>query len=325
MLRFGIVGTNVISAWFTAACRRSGGRAVAAAVCSRDLTRAEAFGREQGVPAAYDDLAAMANAVDAVYIASPIGAHHGQALTAIATGRHVLVEKTMGATASEAREVLDAATRAGVVAMEAVRNVHAPAHRLVRDALPWLGAVRSVRFEKLQYSSRYDAVRAGALPPAFDPGLGNSALADIGVYVLQPALDLFGAPGRTSGTSVVLPHGFEAGGTMLLGYQGMVAQVTWSKIVAGVTPSTIHGEDASLTLDDLAEPSRIVLHPRGGAPEVLLDTPPVAPADTLDHELADFCDQVDADTTDPRWSRLTVTSRELMDAHLASLRQPQAG
>lgn len=70
MLRFGIVGTNFISEWFTAACRATG-RAEAAAVYSRDLGRGQAFADAQGIGSAFDDLDALIDAVDAVYIASP--------------------------------------------------------------------------------------------------------------------------------------------------------------------------------------------------------------------------------------------------------------
>lgn len=315
MLRFGIVGTNFISEWFVAACRATGGRAEVTAVCSRDRLRAREFADAHGITESHDDLAAMAGEVDAVYVASPIAAHHAQALAAIDAGRHVLVEKTMGASASEVTDILDAAARAGVVAMEAVRNVHTPAHRLIRDSFPRLGTLRHVRFEKRQYSSRYDRVRAGGTANAFDPSLGNSALADIGVYCLQPALDLFGEPTRTTGASVRLTNGFEASGTMLLEHPGMVIEVGWSKITAGVVPSVIEGEDGSLLIDDLAEPSRITLHLRGGAEHVLLDEPTRAP-DTMVHEVLSFVDQVDAGAADPRWSALSLTSRRLMDEHL---------
>ena len=315
MLRFGLIGTNVISEWFVHACRRTGGRAAASAVFSRDLGRARDFSAGHGVPAAFDDLGAMFAAVDAVYVASPVAAHHGQALAAIAAGRHVLVEKTMGATASEVKEVLAAAQARGVVAMEAVRSLHTPNHRLVADALGSLGTVRQARLEKLQYSSRYDRVRAGESLNAFDPSLGNSALADIGVYCLQPALDWFGEPRSASGASVVLANGFEGAGSMQLAYDGLVVDLAWSKITAGVNPSVVLGEDGALTIDDIAEPSRIELRRRGGGVEVLLDEATSAP-DTMHHEVLAFADQVDAGVTDPRWSRLSVAGRTLMDDHL---------
>lgn len=317
MLRFGVVGTNFISEWFADACRGTAGRAEAVAVCSRDLARATEFAEKVGAAEAFDDLGEMLGVVDAVYIASPIAAHHPQAIQSVEAGRHVLVEKTMGASAAEVADILAAAERTGVVAMEAVRNVHTPTHELVRETLPRLGTLRYARLEKLQYSSRYDRFRAGEAVNAFDPGLGNSALADIGVYCLQPALDLFGTPPRSSGASVWLANGFEGGGSLQLDYGTLVVDVVYSKIAAGLGPSVIHGEDGSLTVNDPAETSSVTLALRGEEPEHLLDGPTLHPAETMTYEVLDFLDQVDAGETDARWSTLSLDGRRLMDEHLA--------
>ncbi len=317
MVRFGIVGTNFISEWFAQACRDTNGRAEAVAVCSRDRARASAFAQRIGAADGFDDLDRMADVVDAVYVASPVSAHHGQAVQAIGAGRHVLVEKTMGASAAEVSDILAQATQQGVVAMEAVRNVHTPTHRLIGDALARVGEVRHVRFEKLQYSSRYDRFRAGEVLNAFDPSLGNSALADIGVYCLQPALDLLGAPARTCGASVWLNNGFEAGGSLQLDYGRAVADVVYSKVAAGSSPSVINGEDGWITLNDPAETSRVTFTGRDGRSEVLLDAGAIEPGPTMVHEVCDFVDQVEAGETDVRWSDLSLLARRLMDEHLA--------
>lgn len=318
-LRFGIVGTNVISDWFVQACGRTDGRARAAAVLSRSRVTGDAFAARHGVGSVFTDLDAMAAEVDAVYIASPNALHHPQAMRAIAAGRHVLVEKVMGTSAAEVAAIFDAAERQGVVAMEATRHLHAPAHQLIREALPRLGVVRQVFFAKCQYSSRYDKFRAGEIANAFDPALGNSALADIGVYVLEPAIDLFGTPTTATGASAVLPNGFEGAGSMTLGYGDLVVDLTWSKITAGVAPSVVLGEDGALVIDDLAEPSLIEHRPRGGRPITLFESPGAVPAGNLHYEIVAFADQVDAGATDPRWSGVTLQSRMLMDAHLARL------
>ena len=317
MLRFGIIGTNFISEWFAAACRDTGGRAEPVAVYSRDLGRGRAFADANGIGAAHDDLDALIEAVDAVYVASPNAAHHPQAMRAIEAGRHVLVEKVIGVSSAQVEEIFAAARAQGVVAMEAVRNVHTPAHALVRATLPRLGAVRHARFEKLQYSSRYDRFRAGEQLNAFDPSLHNSALADIGVYCLQPALDMFGEPARTSGASVWLHNGFEGGGSLQLDFGNTVVDVVYSKIAAGLGPSVISGEDAALTLDDPGELSRVELHERGGASTVLLEGPRVLPAETMKHEISDFVDQTEAGAIDPRWAELSLASRRIMDEQLS--------
>lgn len=317
MLRIGIIGTNFISEWFAQACQASGGRARAVGVCSRTPDRARAFADQIGAEFAVTELDQLAEQVDAIYIATPILTHHPQAMAAIAAGKHVLVEKTMGASAAQVAEILTAAEQAGVVAMEAVRNVHTPTHQLIRETLTRLGTIRQVHFEKLQYSSRYDKFRAGEQLNAFDPALANSALADIGVYCLQPAIDLFGEPARSSGASIWLANGFEGGGSMQLDYGSALVDVVYSKITAGVGPNVINGEDAALVIDDLAEPTRMEIRHRGGFSEVLFDSPGTKPADTMVSEVLDFVDQVEAGAVDPRWSQLSLISRRLMDEQLA--------
>ena len=54
-------------------------------------------------------------AVDVVDICSPNYLHREMALAAIAAGKHVWCEKPLALDASEAREVAEAAARAGVV------------------------------------------------------------------------------------------------------------------------------------------------------------------------------------------------------------------
>ena len=318
MLRFGVIGTNFISDWFVGACA---GRAEVAAVYSRHPDTGEKFAADHGIARATTKMDEMFAAVDAVYIASPIRAHHEQALAALKAGRHVLVEKTMAGSAQQVGEVQAAALASGLVAMEAVRNLHTPAYAAIKAALPRLGTLRQGSLVKEQYSSRYDAFKAGRVLNAFDPKLDNSAIADIGVYPLQPALDLFGVgPITTHGSSVLLDNGFEAAGSLVLGYPEQVVSVSWSKITAGVTPSVLLGEDGALTIDDIAETSRVVFTPRTGEPEVLFDRAPVSPGETMSGEIDAFLAQVDAGASDQHLAALTLASRRIMDAQLAQYR-----
>ena len=316
MIRVGVVGTNFISEWFTAAARRTGGRVEPVAVYSRSAVRAQEFAAANDIACGFGDYEEMLGEVDAVYIASPTSVHHSQALSAIEAGRHVLIEKTMTASLAEAEEVFAAAERKGVVAMEALRHVHTPEHQVLREAITQIGALRYAHIQMLQYSSRYDRFRAGEVLNAFDPSLGNSALADIGVYPLGAAVDLFGSPLAHSGYSVYLHNGFEGGGSIQCRYQSMIADVAYSKVVRGVTPSTIIGEDGAITVNFIAEPSHIERHTRDEV-SVLFDGPPVRPADGMHHELLVFADQVEAGVIEPRWKNLTLEVRRIMDEHLA--------
>ena len=207
--------------------------------------------------------------------------------------------------------------RRGVVAMEAARHLHTPAFREFRRAIGDVGTVRYAHFEMMQYSSRYGRFLAGEHVNAFDPTLGNAAIVDIGFYPLSAALECFGtAPASQSGGSYWLHNGFEGGGSIQLGYDGLLVDVVYSKIVSGLGPTSVHGEEGTLTVNAVAEPSRVELHRRGKDPLVLVDAPPVTPADTMVHELDAFADQVDEGRADPHWRDLSVAVRRIMDVHL---------
>jgi predicted dehydrogenase len=91
---------------------------------SRRIEAATAFVEEFGGSGArahgtYEELVADP-AVDVVYVASPHSEHRDHALLAIEAGKAVLVEKAFTRNASEAGEVLGAASRRRVFAMEAM-------------------------------------------------------------------------------------------------------------------------------------------------------------------------------------------------------------
>lgn len=319
MLGFGIIGTNFISEWFVAACGLSNA-ATAVAVYSRDAGRGREFAAANGLPRAYTDFDQLLDdpEVAAVYIASPIAAHHWQAMRALAAGKHVLVEKTIGANAAQAAEIFATAHATGLVAAEAIRPLFDPNFLLIAQHLGELGPIRQARFAKLQYSSRYDRVKAGELLNAFDPKLGNSAVADIGVYCLEPALYLFGNPTSAQGAAVRLANGFEGAGTLLLSYPDKIVDCTWSKITSSSLPNTIHGEQATMVIDSISQPSRIEIDWRGGGLDVLLDQAPQADADNMCHEVNAFVSRIDSGDDDPIREQAAITARRLMDDYLAT-------
>ena len=82
--------------------------------------------------------------VDAVYISTPHPQHHAIALAAIAAGKAVLVEKTFTATVAGAEQIIAAAHRHEVFAMEAMWTRFQPAIVAAR-ALIDDGAIGEVR------------------------------------------------------------------------------------------------------------------------------------------------------------------------------------
>jgi len=114
-LRVGIVGTG-----FGARVQVPGFRAAGyevTAICSARMDRARAAAEQAGIPVAVDmvkDLVARDD-VDVVCVTSPPTLHREHALAALAAGKHVICEKPMARDTGEAREMLAAAERAGVV------------------------------------------------------------------------------------------------------------------------------------------------------------------------------------------------------------------
>ncbi|MPZ59849.1 MAG: hypothetical protein GEU93_00860 [Propionibacteriales bacterium] len=113
---------------------------VLAAVCSRDLRRAEEFAGRHGADgsaSAYDDYPAMLadGDVDAVYIATPNALHAEHAVAAIRAGKHVLVEKPMTLSVEDARELVAAAAEAGVRLGVGFHLRHKATNRAGRDAI----------------------------------------------------------------------------------------------------------------------------------------------------------------------------------------------
>lgn len=74
-------------------------------------------------------------AVDVVYIATPNGLHAEQALAALKSGKHVLVDKPLALDLNDARAIVDAATDAGVRLGVGFHLRYKATTRAARDAI----------------------------------------------------------------------------------------------------------------------------------------------------------------------------------------------
>jgi len=283
-VKLGIVGTNFVATWLTAAARELG--VTLYALYSRSEEKGRAFAAKEGIARVYTDFDAfLSSGIEALYLASPTYCHYTMAKAALTAGLHVLVEKPMVTHLWQLEELTAIAAERGLVLMEAMRPAHDPALSLVREAIGKIGKVRRVSLEFCQYSSRYDAFRTGEILNAFTPEISGAALLDIGIYPLYWAIALFGAPLTVAASSTRLSNGFEGGGMILFGYRDFQLSISYSKIANSVTESAIVGEDGAVTVDKLTAPKVLRLLPRGGTPGTLSDH---APENNLVHELSDF-------------------------------------
>ncbi|MBM3853274.1 MAG: Gfo/Idh/MocA family oxidoreductase [Verrucomicrobia bacterium] len=115
-LRVGIVGFGFVGPHHLDAIRRLGFAEVTgiATISPADAT---ARATQYFIPKAYADWQELVAdpAIDVVDVAAPTALHAPVALGAIAAGKHIIVDKPMALTSAEAKVMLAAAARAGVV------------------------------------------------------------------------------------------------------------------------------------------------------------------------------------------------------------------
>ena len=264
-LRWGILGTGGIARTFTADLLTLPDHEVVA-VGSRSAESAEAFASAHGIPRAHASYQALADdtGVDVVYVATPHSGHASAALTCIAAGRGVLVEKPITVDAASASEVVDAARAAGVFCMEAMWTRFNPAIARLRELIAdgAIGELVSVQAD-FGFAAEYDP--AGRL---FDPALGGGALLDLGIYPISLASMLLGEPSTVLATGGTAPTGVDANTGILLGYpSGAVAVLHCS--LRGGTPmrAAIVGTQGRVELPaPFFKPDALTLHRDGAEP-----------------------------------------------------------
>lgn len=335
-VRFATIGTSKICDRFLDALGAEP-RAELVACYSRSAGRAREFADAHGARLALCDLGELAACpdVDAVYVASPNALHVAQAKALVAAGKHVLVEKSLGANEREAAELFGAADEAGVVCLEAMRNLHTPGFAAIEREVAALGQVRLAQMCFSKVTSRVAKLRAGERLNIFDPRMAAGALCDMGVYVVAPAVALFGRPERVAACGVTTrvpgtPDGdpfdtIDLAGSVSLGYAGMAASLTYGKLSDDQLPCQVQGEAATLVWDHVEAPEnlRVFDHEDKGMVfrQEAREGRPVevaaCPENDMACELADFVDAVlgvdGADARVARFRQVTLDTAHVMD------------
>jgi predicted dehydrogenase len=106
------------------------------AVCDLDVAKAAVLGAPYGAPAfpSLDEALDTVEA-DAVAIATPARTHHGVALTALAAGKHVLIEKPLADTWEKGADLVREADAHGLVLMADHTYCYTPAVQKIREII----------------------------------------------------------------------------------------------------------------------------------------------------------------------------------------------
>lgn len=180
MTRWGLIGASTIAKeWVIGAIRATGGEVVS--LYSTNAERGENYARENGIVRVETSLEALlADAeIDAVYISTTNELHRDQAIAAAKAGKHILCEKPLALTLTDAHAMLKAVREAGVAAGTNHHLRNAASHHAMRDA------VASGKIGKVLGARVFHAVY---LPPHLQgwrierPDAGGGVILDITVH-----------------------------------------------------------------------------------------------------------------------------------------------
>lgn len=206
-VRWGVLSTANIGLKAVLPAIRASENGVIAAIASRDLARAERAAELFPGARAYDSYEALLEdvEVDAVYIPLPNGLHAEWTIRAVSTGKHVLCEKPLGATAAEVREMIAAAQKAGVLLMEAFMYRFHPQIRYALEQIAQ-GAIGPVRLVRGAFAfdirARPDDIRLRA-------DLAGGSLMDVGCYPLNLCRAVYEQAPQGAVARVDVPDGSE--------------------------------------------------------------------------------------------------------------------
>ena len=136
MTRWGLIGASTIAKeWVIGAIRATGGEVVS--VMSTNAERGKAYAAEQGIAKSTTSMEELVNdpSIDAVYISTTNELHVEQALAAAKAGKHILCEKPLAMSLTDAHAMVRAARAAGVVFATNHHLRNAATHRAMREAI----------------------------------------------------------------------------------------------------------------------------------------------------------------------------------------------
>ncbi len=196
-VRWGVLSTAKIGVGQVIPALQACERATVVAIASRSAPGARAAAEALGIPKAYDSYEALLAdpEIEVVYNPLPNHLHLPWSLTALAAGKHVLCEKPLTLDAAEARQLAEAASRAGRLVAEAFMVRHHPQWHAVKDLVAQgrIGELRAVQTMFSYHLTDPSNIRNR-------PEMGGGGLYDIGCYAINTARFLFaGEPERVIG------------------------------------------------------------------------------------------------------------------------------
>lgn len=249
-MNIGMVGTGSIAHTMAKEFARLTTMPVVA-VYSRNADTGVAMAHEFHIPKVYTEYNEMLadSEVELVYIATPNSLHFEQAKAALLAGKHVLCEKPIVPTVAQLDELLSLAEERHLHLLEAITTIDHPNYGMAKLFAKEIGDIKTVSCTFCQYSSRYDALLSGQVPPVFDPACCGGALMDLNLYNVHFVVGLFGEPMLVSYHPNLYRNGIDTSGILLLEYPNFICQCTGAKDCAAPGSVQLIGDAGRILIE----------------------------------------------------------------------------
>jgi len=245
--------------------------AAAYAVASRSLEKAENFASAHGVEKAYGSYEELLDdpQVDLVYVATPHSLHLRHVKMCLEKGRPVLCEKAFMLNRAEAEEAIRLSEERNVFLAEAIWTRYMPFRKTVREVID------SGRIGRPMMLTAHLGYPVAHKERIIDPSLGGGALLDLGVYVINFALMMFGdGISGISSTCVKADTGVDLQESITFTWpDGKMAVMQSTALCASERQAIICGDKGYIILDNINNPLKAEIWSAGHVLEETLHAP----------------------------------------------------
>ncbi len=245
--------------------------AAAYAVASRSLEKAENFASVHGVEKAYGSYEELLDdpQVDMVYVATPHSLHLHHVKMCLEKGRPVLCEKAFMLNRAEAEEAIRLSEERNVFLAEAIWTRYMPFRKTVREVID------SGRIGRPMMLTAHLGYPVAHKERIIDPSLGGGALLDLGVYVINFALMMFGdGISSISSTCVKADTGVDLQESITFTWpDGKMAVMQSTALCASERQAIICGDKGYIILDNINNPLKAEIWSAGHVLEETLHAP----------------------------------------------------
>ena len=198
--RSAIIGTGYIASFHARAIRWVNGVELVS-VCDANVSSAQRFAADWGVPAVFDSVQSMLHdqRVDAVHVLVPPDQHHAIASVALRAGTNVFLEKPMCTSVDQADDLLQTARDSGLKLGVNHNFLFSSAYQRLRKIVH-SGTIGQVDHVAIDHFFELPQIRFGPFDSWMLRAPGNAIL-EIGPHLISALLDLVGHPDDLSAIS----------------------------------------------------------------------------------------------------------------------------